>query len=93
MEQMVTALKLLEVATTALCEAKEVSISLIYPVISGLIKKHLVIDDQDKPHVKLFKRTVVEEIKQLFRPNSLSTVTKAAGSRSRSSLSSTQVFE
>ena len=77
LQQMVTALKPLQVATTALCEAKKVSISLIYPVISGLIKKHLVVDDQDLPSVKLFKRTVVQEVKERFSPNSLSTATKA----------------
>ena len=36
-EQLVTALKPLQVATTALCEAEIVSIALVYPVINGII--------------------------------------------------------
>ena len=37
-EQLCTALKPLQVATTALCEAEIVSIALVYPVINGLLK-------------------------------------------------------
>ena len=68
--QMVTALKPLQVATTALCEAKVVSISLVYPVINGLMKKHLVIADGDLHAVKTFKTTVVAEIQDRFKPES-----------------------
>ena len=42
MEQMVTVLETLQIATTALCETEIVSCALIYPVINGLLKKHLV---------------------------------------------------
>ena len=68
--QMVTALKPPQVATTALCEAKAVSISRVYPVINGLMKKHLVIADGDLHAVKVFKRTVVAEIQDCFKPES-----------------------
>ena len=42
LEQLVILLKPLQVATTALCESDIVSVSLVYPVIHGLLKKHLV---------------------------------------------------
>ena len=36
-EQMVTALNPLQVATTALCEAEIVCVSLVYPIINSLV--------------------------------------------------------
>ena len=44
----------------SLCEAKIVTISLIYLVINGLLKKHLVINDDDVP------QTVMTEIERQF---------------------------
>ena len=41
MSQLVVVLKPLQVATTALCEEHNVSVSLVYPVVYGLLKKHL----------------------------------------------------
>ena len=41
MEQMVTVLEPLQIATTALCESEIVSCSLIYPVINELLKNTL----------------------------------------------------
>ena len=92
LQQMVTALKPLQVATTALCEAKAVSISLIYPVISGLIKKHLIVDDNDLPPVKSFKRTVVGAAFLSRQPQHCYQCPSASSS-SGSSLSPTKVFE
>ena len=42
MDHMVTVLEPLQIAGTALCETEIVSCSLIYPVINGLLKNHLV---------------------------------------------------
>ena len=62
--QMVKTLKPLQVAMTALCEAKIVTVSLVYPVINGFLKKHLVIYDDDMPAVKRFKETITMEIQR-----------------------------
>ena len=67
LSQMVTALKPLQVATTALCLDQNVSVSLIYPVVNGLLKKHLVIGCDDLPVVKRFKELVAGELHRRFQ--------------------------
>ena len=62
MEQMVAVLEPLQIATTALCETKIVSCFLIYPVINGLLKNHLVPGEGDLPTVKTFKEIVSQDI-------------------------------
>ena len=71
---MVKTLKPLQVA---LCEAQVVTISLIYPVINGLLKRYLAINDDDVPAVKHFKQTVMTEIERRFDPDGPDVVTKA----------------
>ena len=66
MEQMVKVLEPLQIATTALCETEIVSCSLIYPVVNGLLKKHLSPDGNDLFAVKRFKDVVTQEIKNRF---------------------------
>lgn len=73
-EQLVTALKPLQVATTALCEAEIVSITLVYPVINGLLKKHLAAKPDDLAPIQAFKETVSQQIKCRFIPDSLEIV-------------------
>ena len=75
-EQLVTALKPLQVATTALCEADIVSITLVYPVINGLLKKYLPAKPDDLAPIKAFKETVSQQIKCRFIPDSLQIVDK-----------------
>ena len=77
-EQLCTALKPLQVATTALCEAEIVSIALVYPVINGLLKKHLSAKPDDLAPIKAFKELVTQEIKCHFIPDSLEIVDKPA---------------
>ena len=78
MGQMVKILKALQVATTELCEAKVVAMSLVYPVVNGLLKKHLITTSGDVPTVKRFKQTVTTEIKRRFNPDGSDIVTKVA---------------
>ena len=68
--QLVVVLKPLQVATTALCEEHNVSVSLLYPVVYGLLKKHLAPVPNDQPAVKVFKETVSHQLKQWFNPDS-----------------------
>ena len=65
-------------ATTALREAEIVSIALVYPVINGLLKKHLSAKPDDLAPIKAFKELVTEEIKCRFIPDSLEIVDKPA---------------
>ena len=67
LSQMVTTLKPLQVATTALCFDQNVSVSLIYPVVNGLLKKHLVIGSDDLPVVKRFKELIAGELHRRFQ--------------------------
>ena len=67
----VNVLKPLQVATTALCESQIVSVSLVYPVINGLINKQLFASSDDLPQLKAFKEKVSAEIKCRFTPESL----------------------
>ena len=71
LEQLVAVLKPLQVATTALCESEIVSVSLVYPVIHGLLKKHLINKTDDLQAVKAFKEKVTQEILCRFTPDSL----------------------
>ena len=66
MEQIVKVLEPLQIATTALCETEIVSCSLIYPVVNGLLKNHLLVDENDLPAVKRFKEVVTLEIQNRF---------------------------
>ena len=63
---MVKVLESLQISTTALCETQTVSCSLIYPVVNGLLKNHLLIDEDDLPAVKRFKEVVTQEIQYRF---------------------------
>jgi len=71
MSQLVVVLKPLQVATTALCEEHNVSVSLVYPVVYGLLKKHLAPASDDRAAVKVFKKTVASELKEHFDPDSM----------------------
>ena len=66
MDQMVTVLEPLQIATTALCETEIVSCSLIYPVINELLKNYLVPGESDLPTVKRFKEVVAKDIERMF---------------------------
>ena len=66
MDHMVTVLEPLQIATTALCETEIVTCSLIYPVINGLLKNHLVPGESDLPTVKRFKEIVAQDIERRF---------------------------
>ena len=66
MGQMVTVLEPLQIATTALCESEIVSCSLIYPVINGLLSKHLEEMEDDLHIIEFFKNVVRDQIEEQF---------------------------
>ena len=66
LSQLVTVLKPLQVATTALCQDQNISSSLIYPVVNGLVKCHLKADTEDLAAVMRFKQIVTTELQRRF---------------------------
>ncbi len=73
LSQMVTVLKPLQVATTVFSLEQNASCSIVYPVINGLLTKHLVVEEPDLPAIKNFKRNVSNQLKKRFKPNDLDT--------------------
>ena len=67
LKQVVPTLKPLQVATTSLCLDQNVSASLIFPVINGLLTKHLLIEAQYLAPVKALKELVAKELKRRFQ--------------------------
>ena len=70
LSQLVTALKPLQMATTVFSSDLNVSCSIVYPVINGLLSNHLVVSQDDVSAVKTFKRVVAEALRQRFMPSS-----------------------
>lgn len=66
MENMVSLLKPFQVATTVLCSEKNVTISMVRPIISNIIKKHLAVSPSDDENTKIFKETAVTFLKCRF---------------------------
>ena len=67
MGDLVKVLKPLQIATTALCEAEIVSVSLVYPIIHSLITKHLFRLEDDMAVITEFKMVVTQELQQRFK--------------------------
>jgi hypothetical protein len=65
--QIVPTLKPLQIATTALCMDQNVTASLIFPVVHGLLKNHLTIKSDDLPVLKQFKVVVLNELIRRFK--------------------------
>lgn len=66
---MTKVLKPLQVATTALCEAEIISVSLVYPIINSLVTKHLLQIEEDSTVVRQCKKTVKEDLQHCFTPD------------------------
>ena len=71
--QIVTVLKPLQIATTVISSEQNVSCSVIYQVINGLLVNHLTVAENNLPVVKRFKEYVSCELKWGFNPSSLDT--------------------
>ena len=73
LSQMVTALKPLQMATTVFSFEQNISCSIIYPVINGLLCNHLINSEGDLSAVRRFKQTVAGELERRFAPTTLET--------------------
>ena len=68
--QLVTVLKPLQLATTVFSSDSNVSCSIIYPVIDGLLTNHLTVSDDDVSAVKRFKQIIAGELEKRFTHSS-----------------------
>lgn len=68
MEHMLPVLHTLKCATTALCSESYVCISMVYPVTSTLLDKHLKTEDGELAKVAEFKTTVAESLRKRMAP-------------------------
>ena len=66
--QMVTVLKPLQVATTVFSLEQNASCSIVYPIINGLLTKHLSVEESELPAIKNFKKNVSNQLKDRFKP-------------------------
>lgn len=65
-EDLRVCLRPLKDATEALSVDKDVSISVICPVITALVTKHLIVNADDSRIIKAFKSTVVSDLKKRY---------------------------
>jgi hypothetical protein len=68
-EELLPALKPIEVATTALSSEQHVLVSMLYPIILGLTNVHLKMDQDDKVIVKKLKDVIRNSLILRFRTN------------------------
>jgi len=68
MSDISTVLKDLSEVTTYICVEKHVSLSQVYPIVCGLIKKSLKLHDNDSSVVRKVKETISGELKRRYRP-------------------------
>ena len=81
LSQLVVVLEPLQVATTALSKDQNISSSLIYPVVNGLVKVHLTIGRDDLDTVKKFKEVVTKQLLNRFPFIADGVATTSANSR------------
>ena len=67
LEQLSKVLEPLQMATTVFGYDVNTSSSIIYPVLHGLIRNHLKIDDKDVTAVKHFKKQVSKDLTERFQ--------------------------
>ena len=67
LHQMVNVLKPLQMTTTVMCTDRDVSASLVYPLLNGLLNHHLSASSNDLQPVQKFKETVANELKKRFK--------------------------
>jgi len=63
---MIKLLKPLQVATVVLCE-ENVTISILRPIIYGLINKHMLIKSEDNENVRNFKEDINQNLQKRFK--------------------------
>jgi len=74
METLVILLKPLQVVTTIFCAETHSPVSMVRPLLSKVIEKHLQINECDNEVVNNFKQIVVSQLKERFKLNNLTNI-------------------
>ncbi|CAI6369807.1 unnamed protein product [Macrosiphum euphorbiae] len=74
METLVILLKPLQIVTTVFCAETHSSVSMVRPLLSKVIEKHLQLNKDDNEVVINFKQTVVSQLKERFKLNNLENI-------------------
>ncbi|KAJ8348830.1 hypothetical protein SKAU_G00274190 [Synaphobranchus kaupii] len=69
MEEITPVLKLLEVATTATCGERAVSLSVVHPVVCGLMNQHLRTSEENSISFNTFVNAVRKSLEDRFKPS------------------------
>ncbi|KAJ8372563.1 hypothetical protein AAFF_G00281400 [Aldrovandia affinis] len=69
MEEITPVLKSLEVATTATCGERAVSLSVVYPVVCSLMDEHLLPSEENSISFNTFVNAVRKSLKDQFKPS------------------------
>uniref|UniRef100_H3AF17 HAT C-terminal dimerisation domain-containing protein n=1 Tax=Latimeria chalumnae TaxID=7897 RepID=H3AF17_LATCH len=77
-EELLPVLRSLKCATTALCGKSEVLISMVYPITTTLLSKHLKLVPKESNKVTESKTAVSDSLRQCFKPATLHRAGKAA---------------
>ncbi|XP_076301940.1 E3 SUMO-protein ligase ZBED1-like [Lasioglossum baleicum] len=68
-DSLLNVLKPLQIITTLFCGEKNASVSMVRPLLNKLIENHLNILETDNHVIRVFKETVLSEIKNRFQLN------------------------
>ena len=71
MEDLSPVLKPLQVATTTISGTNFPTLSMVYPIVLGLLKNHLSVRDEDAPVLVKFKEAVTKDLSSRFPKNDL----------------------
>ncbi|CAI6359034.1 unnamed protein product [Macrosiphum euphorbiae] len=74
METLVILLKPLQIVTTVFCAETHSPVSMVRPLLSKVIEKHLQLNKDDNEVVIHFKQTVVSQLKERFKLNNLENI-------------------
>ena len=69
MEDLIPVLKPLQVATTTISGTNFPTLSMVYPIVLGLLKNHLSVRDEDAPVLVKFKEAVIKDLSYRFPKN------------------------
>jgi hypothetical protein len=66
-------LKQMSSVTTYMCLEKHVSIAVMYPIVCGLLKRHLKVSNDDSTVERKFKDIISAELIRMFKPLEIET--------------------
>eukprot|EP00057_Strongylocentrotus_purpuratus_P035145 XP_797872.3 PREDICTED: zinc finger BED domain-containing protein 1-like [Strongylocentrotus purpuratus] len=67
LDGLISALEPFKVATTVLSGEEQTTLSVVVPIMAGILDHHLIVNEDDLPGVKTFKRTATAELTRRFQ--------------------------